>query len=147
MLFSGCCAVREEPAVCAWKRRSSELGSLAWKRSRMILAHRRRAARYLAISSSKSLCALKKKESCGDRKSTRLNSSHSQISYAVFCLKKKKTSAYRLVPVHHIYPSSSKRLWGVISTNACTLSWPRPSSDHRQFFCRPLQLRPHTLPH
>src|SRR2546427_9283421 len=28
----------------------------------------------------------------GDRKSTRLNSSHSQISYAVFCLKKKKKS-------------------------------------------------------
>src|SRR2546430_4874173 len=29
----------------------------------------------------------------GDRKSTRLNSSHSQISYAVFCLKKKKKTA------------------------------------------------------
>src|SRR2546430_5832176 len=29
----------------------------------------------------------------GDRKSTRLNSSHSQISYAVFCLKKKKKSS------------------------------------------------------
>src|SRR2546427_3757601 len=29
-----------------------------------------------------------------DRKSTRLNSSHSQISYAVFCLKKKKLSKY-----------------------------------------------------
>src|SRR2546430_8152263 len=28
-----------------------------------------------------------------DRKSTRLNSSHSQISYAVFCLKKKKMNA------------------------------------------------------
>src|SRR2546422_7928707 len=28
----------------------------------------------------------------GDRKSTRLNSSHGYISYAVFCLKKKKTS-------------------------------------------------------
>src|SRR2546427_9287506 len=28
----------------------------------------------------------------GDRKSTRLNSSHSQISYAVFCLKKKKNN-------------------------------------------------------
>src|SRR5688572_32536546 len=27
-----------------------------------------------------------------DRKSTRLNSSHSQISYAVFCLKKKKNA-------------------------------------------------------
>src|SRR2546430_10082683 len=32
----------------------------------------------------------------GDRKSTRLNSSHSQISYAVFCLKKNTTSALRL---------------------------------------------------
>src|SRR2546430_7657461 len=30
------------------------------------------------------------KEEGEDRKSTRLNSSHSQISYAVFCLKKKK---------------------------------------------------------
>src|SRR2546430_9656671 len=29
------------------------------------------------------------KPRAGDRKSTRLNSSHSQISYAVFCLKKK----------------------------------------------------------
>src|SRR2546427_7367096 len=32
-----------------------------------------------------------------DRKSTRLNSSHSQISYAVFCLKKKKNTSF-----HHI---------------------------------------------
>src|SRR3989475_6443254 len=30
-----------------------------------------------------------------DRKSTRLNSSHSQISYAVFCLKKKTAAARR----------------------------------------------------
>src|SRR2546430_7038696 len=30
-----------------------------------------------------------------DRKSTRLNSSHSQISYAVFCLKKKKQEKYK----------------------------------------------------
>src|SRR2546430_13437719 len=29
-----------------------------------------------------------------DRKSTRLNSSHSQISYAVFCLKKKKKAPF-----------------------------------------------------
>src|SRR2546430_8512391 len=47
-----------------------------------------------------------------DRKSTRLNSSHSQISYAVFCLKKKKThnaqstypveqAAIRLSPLDH----------------------------------------------
>src|SRR2546430_5331768 len=31
----------------------------------------------------------RERKDCGDRKSTRLNSSHSQISYAVFCLKKK----------------------------------------------------------
>src|SRR5438045_6064460 len=31
-------------------------------------------------------------EGSGDRKSTRLNSSHLGISYAVFCLKKKKTT-------------------------------------------------------
>src|SRR2546430_8920921 len=37
-----------------------------------------------------------------DRKSTRLNSSHSQISYAVFCLKKKKNtrSTHSAEPVH-----------------------------------------------
>src|SRR5690348_18073380 len=35
-----------------------------------------------------------------DRKSTRLNSSHPSISYAVFCLKKKKktTTTYDLIP-------------------------------------------------
>src|SRR3712207_8445911 len=33
----------------------------------------------------------------GDRKSTRLNSSHANISYAVFCLKKKKHQAYILL--------------------------------------------------
>src|SRR2546430_3142515 len=35
-----------------------------------------------------------------DRKSTRLNSSHSQISYAVFCLKKKKKPILRHSLVH-----------------------------------------------
>src|SRR2546427_8045213 len=34
-----------------------------------------------------------------DRKSTRLNSSHSQISYAVFCLKKKKNE---IIKQHHM---------------------------------------------
>src|SRR2546430_13506828 len=35
----------------------------------------------------------------GDRKSTRLNSSHSQISYAVFCLKKKKTIFFLIIMI------------------------------------------------
>src|SRR2546427_92535 len=37
-----------------------------------------------------------------DRKSTRLNSSHSQISYAVFCLKKKKKQNTRIERQHDI---------------------------------------------
>src|SRR5688572_31847043 len=35
-----------------------------------------------------------------DRKSTRLNSSHSQISYAVFCLKKKNTTTSKKTPTN-----------------------------------------------
>src|SRR2546430_11759563 len=54
-----------------------------------------------------------RQEDRADRKSTRLNSSHSQISYAVFCLKKKNTHcsistrllrdlvAYTTVQPHH----------------------------------------------
>src|SRR2546429_8658824 len=41
-----------------------------------------------------------------DRKSTRLNSSHGYISYAVFCLKKKKR-AWALSPVQVCTPSSA----------------------------------------
>src|SRR2546429_3564482 len=37
----------------------------------------------------------------GDRKSTRLNSSHGYISYAVFCLKKKKITASRRAHYDH----------------------------------------------
>src|SRR5688572_31840880 len=46
---------------------------------------------------------------CGveDRKSTRLNSSHSQISYAVFCLKKKKKTINPHHPnTNHTSPTS-----------------------------------------
>src|SRR2546430_11813375 len=40
-------------------------------------------------------------EMAADRKSTRLNSSHSQISYAVFCLKKKKTHKTYIEHLNH----------------------------------------------
>src|SRR2546427_7988663 len=60
-------------------------------------AHARASADGTGISRSRSECdmllnvlALLQE---GDRKSTRLNSSHSQISYAVFCLKKKKENS------------------------------------------------------
>src|SRR2546430_13328514 len=39
----------------------------------------------------------------GDRKSTRLNSSHSQISYAVFCLKKKNTTLHQPLPCTFVH--------------------------------------------
>src|SRR2546428_1931602 len=41
-----------------------------------------------------------------DRKSTRLNSSHDQISYAVFCLKKKITT----MPVHTQYSITTRNI-------------------------------------
>src|SRR3712207_8736303 len=37
----------------------------------------------------------------GDRKSTRLNSSHANISYAVFCLKKKKKLCHHILHLHY----------------------------------------------
>src|SRR2546430_13682066 len=40
------------------------------------------------------------REIARDRKSTRLNSSHSQISYAVFCLKKKKQTITTVLSSH-----------------------------------------------
>src|SRR2546426_5993945 len=43
-------------------------------------------------------------EARGDRKSTRLNSSHLVISYAVFCLKKKKKLSEKHPGIHHDSP-------------------------------------------
>ena len=70
MLLSGCWAVSETPAVWAWKRISHDRGSLAPKVSRISRAQIRRAARYLAISSKKSMWALKKNDSRGAKSST-----------------------------------------------------------------------------
>src|SRR5690349_24239337 len=39
---------------------------------------------------------------CRDRKSTRLNSSHVEISYAVFCLKKKKKKETNILQTNYI---------------------------------------------
>src|SRR5437870_9529365 len=54
-------------------------------RSRLVAATSRRAARTDVCGRNTD-----RSPSRGDRKSTRLNSSHVAISYAVFCLKKKK---------------------------------------------------------
>src|SRR2546430_5167015 len=101
------CACFSVSAVCSWRTPCSASTSA---RTMSTLCSEKatgksKSSRYFVIvvrsdCSSPSLC-----ESCrrrsgrklkeiaeSDRKSTRLNSSHSQISYAVFCLKKKKNS-------------------------------------------------------
>src|SRR5690348_18063117 len=67
------------------------------------------------VSSSRPVVLMSRRPTAtqrADRKSTRLNSSHPSISYAVFCLKKKKknnapcahettTSSHNIHPAHH----------------------------------------------
>src|SRR5256885_8503069 len=50
-------------------------------------------------------CSISVMRTRSDRKSTRLNSSHLVISYAVFCLKKKKLPAR----ISHVVPTLSRR--------------------------------------
>src|SRR2546422_4899034 len=50
------------------------------------------------------------KDRDGDRKSTRLNSSHGYISYAVFCLKKKKKKNRRVQDITQKYQSQSEEV-------------------------------------
>src|SRR2546430_13248134 len=54
----------------------------------------------------------------GDRKSTRLNSSHSQISYAVFCLKKKNNTHTSLPPSVPPQPTLRQKPLAQPSTHA-----------------------------
>src|SRR5256886_4687464 len=84
----------------------------------------------------------------GDRKSTRLNSSHSQISYAVFCLKKKKdkhsyklfrTRIYRSVFVisyHVLVEMDRSHCWTFFPVRRCACS-PRTASHPTTAFARP----------
>ena len=78
-LLYGCCAVSEQPAVCVWKRSAQDRGFFAPNRSRITRCQMRRAARYLAISSKKSLCALKKNESRGAKSSTASPRAHAPL--------------------------------------------------------------------
>ena len=82
-LLSGCCAVSVEPPVCAWKRSAIAFGFVAPKRSFMIRAQIRRAARNFATSWKKSLCALKKKESRSPNSSGDKPASTAARQYAI----------------------------------------------------------------
>src|SRR2546430_9258908 len=82
-LFRSTCSSSSNPAIRAIRAalRRSPSGCWALPRTRSVPA---RALRCKPATGDRS------RRSKRDRKSTRLNSSHSQISYAVFCLKKKK---------------------------------------------------------
>src|SRR5258708_9624393 len=54
-----------------------------------------------------------------DRKSTRLNSSHQIISYAVFCLKKKKRTCQAAV-CKRTYPKTPTPTWSPQTTHVCS---------------------------
>src|SRR5204863_2582254 len=64
-----------------------------------------------------------------DRKSTRLNSSHVEISYAVFCLKKKK----RRTQTHLPRCGSNRRL--AIPSRSCLSAMPSPMPDRDTAAC------------
>src|SRR2546427_958550 len=57
-----------------------------------------------------------------DRKSTRLNSSHSQISYAVFCLKKKKKKKKTVCSIY-----ITKHTHSLMTKSTCRRGLPRDS--------------------
>src|SRR5438034_5559085 len=66
----GTMRANDEDAVCVLEMRLDGIGGIEWMRAREVHVQRQ------------------------DRKSTRLNSSHTVISYAVFCLKKKNKHIY-----------------------------------------------------
>src|SRR2546430_12818683 len=84
----------------------------------------------------------------GDRKSTRLNSSHSQISYAVFCLKKKGVPMDTLRPeptvLEIVFPPSGDLRRPILSlpSGPHTIFWP---SYRPQTMFLPPPRSPHSI--
>src|SRR2546429_1826506 len=76
-----------------------------------------------------------------DRKSTRLNSSHGYISYAVFCLKKKKENVITAQDLHTKQPQARARktlqapsldACSYISASLCSITRTLMRNHHRQ---------------
>src|SRR2546427_2295424 len=71
-------------------------------RGRPLPRRARRGLRASALRDVRGARGELRRERGRDRKSTRLNSSHSQISYAVFCLKKKKKEIKKHDMIDHV---------------------------------------------
>src|SRR5690554_2210318 len=67
-----------------------------------------------------------------DRKSTRLNSSHVRISYAVFCLKKKNDSRPLIKSMKATKPRSATAQWGLFLRNHDELDLGRLTKAQRE---------------
>src|SRR5256886_4069196 len=79
-----------------------------------------------------------------DRKSTRLNSSHSQISYAVFCLKKKTKTTDRAPAARRTTAYPASRLLHCLSPPLRPP--PRVNSRHRLSVCAHTSVICHVTP-
>jgi hypothetical protein len=84
-------------------RSRSDFGSFAPKRSRMIVAHSRRAARSFATSSRKSLCRLKKNESRGAKESTVSPRAMAASTYATPSASVKASSCTAVEPASRMW--------------------------------------------
>ena len=97
-LTSGCCAVSCTPAVWVWKRSIADFGFCAPKRSVMIRAQIRRAARNLATSSSSVVRETKKNDSRGATSSTASPAARAASTYAIPSARVKATSCAGVAP-------------------------------------------------
>src|SRR5206468_9935521 len=116
---SGVCSCRvSKPCMLRASYSSLPISPLSFAGPKQVLAYLARYTHRVAIANSRLLdldqthvsfgwkdyresgCHKSKVMRLEDRKSTRLNSSHDQISYAVFCLKKKKIKKERHI-IHH----------------------------------------------
>src|SRR5205085_11117818 len=77
------------PAVDYWER-AIQRRDRRTRQSHYVVERHEDESRLESQNGNGAWPASRRRLFCADRKSTRLNSSHSQISYAVFCLKKKK---------------------------------------------------------
>src|SRR2546430_4510751 len=70
-----------------------------------------------------------------DRKSTRLNSSHSQISYAVFCLQKKNPASALHAPRDHLHLALDRKSTRLHSNHLLTSNATfRPENKHHDIY-------------
>src|SRR5256885_6070941 len=100
------------------RRKTPAVGHLVSDLRRATRIRRKRHERQRATAPHDSLSHAKNNASEKDRKSTRLNSSHLVISYAVFCLKKKKIKTRPLRTPNDTDPLTVSNVTRLQSTSA-----------------------------